>query len=117
MQIIIKTKMVELTGWLESLVQKRMAVIRKLVKNLQESSELLVEVEKETQHHRKGDIFRAEAIINLPKAKLVAKAHGENLSHIITKVKNELEREIRKYKTKVIELPRRKYRKIKREMM
>lgn len=117
MQITVKTKFLELTDWLEDLINKKVAGIRKLVKNLQDSSELLVEVEKETTHHRKGDIFRAEAIINLPKAKLVARAHGENLNAVITKVKNELEREIRKYKTKVIDKPRRKYRKMKKGIM
>lgn len=117
MQIIIKTKNLELTDSLESLVSKRMLGIKKLVKNLQESSELIVEVERETKHHRKGDIFRAEAMINLPGANLVVRAHGENLSRVITEVKNELEREIRKYKTKTVELPRRRYRKIKKEII
>lgn len=115
MRIIVKTKNLELTEWLEDLVNKRMAGFRRLVKNLQESSELLVEVERETKHHRKGDVFGAEAMINLPKANLVARAHGENLSRVITEVKKELESEIKKYKTKIIELPRRKYRKIKRK--
>lgn len=74
----------------------------------QESAELLVEVEKENRHHRKGDVFRAEALIHLPGRKLVAKSHGENLSTIITAVRDELKREIGKYKTKVIDVPRRK---------
>lgn len=117
MQVIIKTRNVELTDSLEGLINKRMAGLKRLVKNFQESSELLVEVEKETKHHRKGDIFGAEAMINLPGTKLVTRAHGENLSKVITEVKNELEREIRKYKTKIIELPRRKYRKVKKEII
>ena len=115
MHIIIKTKNLELTPSLENLIQKRMAVSQKMINAFQESTSFLVEVEKETRHHRKGDIFKAEVIVSLPGKKLVAKAHGENLSRVITEVKNELEREIRKYKTKTIELPRRKYRKSKRE--
>lgn len=116
MRIIIKTKNLELDDLLEDLVNKRMASFRKLVENLQKSSELLVGVERETMHHRKGDIFRAEAIINLPKANLVARAHGENLSRVIAEIKKELEGEVRKYKAKIIELPRRKFRKTKRKL-
>ncbi|MEK7663894.1 MAG: ribosome-associated translation inhibitor RaiA [Patescibacteria group bacterium] len=117
MNIIIKTKNLELTDSLENLINKKMVSLKKLVKNLQESSELLFEVEKETKHHRKGDIFKSEAMINLPGTNLVARSHGENLGRVITKVKSEMEREIRKYKSKTVELPRRKYRKTKREII
>lgn len=125
MKIIIKTKNLELTKSLSDFIDKRVVGLKKLAKFLRDDSfsigkgktlsEVFIEIEKETKHHKKGDIFRAEAIINLPKKKLVAKAHGENLGKAVTKIRSELEREIKKYKTKIIALPRRKYRKIKRE--
>ena len=74
-------------------------------------NEVFVEVERETKHHKKGDIFRAEVIVLLPGRKLAAKSHGQNLKRVIIKVRDEIKREIIKYKTKTIELPRRKYRK------
>ncbi len=53
----------------------------------------------------------AEAQIYLPGKNLIAKSHGEDLSKAIAEVKKELEREIRRYKSKVMEFPRRQQRK------
>ena len=118
MNIIIKTKNLELTDPLKLLIHKRIGGLQKFIKILKEDfKEVFIEVERESKHHRKGDIFKSEAIIHLPKRSLVARSHGENMSKVITDVKEELEREIRKYKTKIIELPRRQYRKIKREVL
>lgn len=114
MQIIIKTKNLSSPASIEDLVKKRMASVIKMSSAFKESSELLVELERVTRHHRKGDVFSAEAMINLPGKNLVAKAHGEDLKKLIVEVREELEREIRKYKTKTVDLPRRKYRKIKK---
>lgn len=111
MQIIIKTKDVELTPPLENFIQKRMTSVAKMVNAFQKSAELLVEVARETRHHKKGDIFKAEVIILLPGKKLVAESRRDDLRKAITEVKEELQRELRKYKTKTIELPRRRYRK------
>jgi len=118
MQIIIKTKNLEPTDSLRDLINKKINGLGKFVKIFKEDfKEIFVEVEKETRHHKKGNIFFAELIISLPGKKLFAKAHGENLSKAITEVKDEMEREIKKYKTKTIELPRRKYRKIKKQIV
>ena len=117
MKIIIKTKNLELTEYLEALINKKMVSLEKLAKALKESEvEVFVEIEKETKHHRKGDVFAAEAMIELLGKNLVAKAHGEDLLKAITEVKDELEREIKKYKTKKIELPRRQQRKTKQDI-
>jgi|SRR3989338_5370400 len=118
MKIIIKTKNLELTDSLDSLINKKMKGLEKFIKVLKKDfSEIFIEIEKETKHHKKGDVFISEAIIRLPGKSLVAKSHGDNLLKAITQVREELEREIKKYKTKIIELPRRKYRKTKRELL
>lgn len=112
MKIIIKTKNVQLTESLENLINKKMEGLKKFTKILKsESTEVFVEIEKETKHHRKGDIFKAEAMVQLPGKNLVARAHGEDLGKAIVEVRAELEREIRKYKNKMIEIPRRQARK------
>ena len=112
MKIIIKTKNLELTDSLESLVNKRMAGLEKFANVLGgASSSLFVEVEKETQHHKKGDIFTAEVLIQLPGKNLMAKSSSDSLIKSITMVRDELKIEIRKHKTKTIEIPRRRYRK------
>jgi len=116
-KIIIKTKNLELTASLENLINKKMDGLKKFIGILKgKSAEVFVEVEKETKHHRKGDIFKSEAILQLPGKKLVARAHGEDVAKAIVEVKEELEREIRKYKSKMIEIPRRQAQKFKQEV-
>ncbi|MDO8530332.1 MAG: ribosome-associated translation inhibitor RaiA [bacterium] len=118
MQITIKSKNVELNGQLESFINKKIGGVAKFLKAFEGHSlpvaggrnlfDTFVEVERETMHHKKGDIFKAEAKIYLPGKSLFAKAHGDNLIKAVDEVRDELEAEIRKYKTKVIEFPRRK---------
>ena len=120
MKIIIKTKNLELTESLEKDINKKIGRVEKFSNLLQDdhtlkggkpSAEVFVLVKKETNHHRKGDVFETEATIRLPGKTLVARAHGASLPGTITEVSDELEHEIRKYKTKTIDLPRRKFQK------
>src|SRR3989344_3546815 len=141
MKIIIKTKNLELTGELKDFINNRLGSLEKFIypvkyrkavispeaklfnrvkilkgenpaKGKQKTlAEIFVEVKRETRHHKKGDIFKTEAIIILPGKKLVAEAMGDDLNKTIIEVKDELQVEIKKYKTKKIELPRRKMRK------
>ncbi len=112
MQIIIKTKNIELTPSLENFINGK---IGKLGKFLFDGAELFVEIERETSHHKKGEVFFAEAIVSLPGKKLISQAKGDDLGKAITEVKEELEIEIKKYKLKKIELPRRKAKKSQNE--
>lgn len=121
MRITIKTKNLELTPELESFVQKKIGSVKKFLGSFQNHHlpvagdrdlfETFVEVEKETNHHRKGDIFRAEAKIYVPGRSLFAKVHGEEIMKLVNELRDELESEIRKYKTRVIEFPIRKAKK------
>ncbi len=116
MNIVIKTKNLELTESLEKFISKRLEGLKKFIKVLKnDSQEVMIEVEKETKHHKKGDVFRAEAIIKLPGQSLVARAHGEDLGKVVTETRDEMEREIRKYKTMKIEKPRREQRKAQKQ--
>ena len=108
MNIIIKTKNIELTDSLESIINKKLEGLNKFFKKQDEK--VFVEIEKETKHHRKGDVFSAEVMVG----NYVAKAHGEDLVRALVQAREQLEREIRKHKSKTVELPRRKYRKVKR---
>lgn len=127
MNIIIKTKNLELTESLNMFINKKIGSLQKFLAAFENHAlpvadgrmlfETFVEVEKETRHHRKGDIFKAEAKIYLPGKSLFAKAHGEDLIKIINEVRDELESEIRRHKTKIIESPRRKSKKMNREVL
>jgi|SRR3989344_3482526 len=112
MQIIIKTKNFELTDSLERFINGKIGKLEKFAKTLgKDSMEMFVEIEKETNHHRKGDLFIANVQIRLPGKMLMARSHGEDLMRAVIDAKDELEIEIKKHKLKTVELPRRKIRK------
>jgi ribosomal subunit interface protein len=108
MNFIIKTKHLELTDALRGYIEKRVRGIEKFAKD---ALELSLEVEKETLHHKKGQVFKTEAILRFPGKKLVVAASGTDLGKTITQARDELKREIKEAKLKSIELPRRQAKK------
>ncbi len=118
MNIIIKTKNIELTPSIESFINKKIGGLKKFLKSFEGNGQLIpggrdlfetfVDVQKESLHHRKGRIFRAEVKIYIPGRSLFAKSSSDDLIKAITEARDEIEREIRKHKTKAIDLPRRK---------
>ena len=90
MKLTIKTKNLQLTPLLENFINKKMDKIEKFLPDNQDLF-LEIEIEKESLHHRKGEVYAAEAIIELPGKKLVAKAKEEDLQKAITEVEKELE--------------------------
>ncbi len=121
MNIIIKTKNLELTESLRVFVNKKVGLLRKFINILKEKSpekgktlaEVFVEIEKINKHHKMGDVFKTEIIIVLPGKKLISQAHGSNLLTTVIEAKDELEREIKKYKFRGAELIRREQKKSK----
>lgn len=109
MKIITKTKNLELSGALEKFLTDKISKLEKFLPV--EVQETFLEIEKETLHHRKGDVFSAEIILQLPGKKLVTCAKGSDLKKIIIEAKDEMEIAIKKYKTKKIDEPRRRIRK------
>jgi ribosomal subunit interface protein len=117
--IIIKTKNLEQSSALSSFVEKKFFTLKKFInilkqdtpKGLKTLAEVFVEVEKETKHHRKGEIFLVKARIILPGKKIISKAVGEDLFGAVVKAKDELKSEIEKYKVKKIDKTRRLQRK------
>lgn len=114
MHIITKTKNIELTEELNNFIESKFDKLKKFIDILKREdpmgktlAEIFVEIQKETNHHKNGDIFQVEASIQLPGKNLVARAHGDDMMKVILEVKDELEREIEKYKFKKIDSERR----------
>ena len=126
MNIIIKTKNIDPSPSMESFIHKKIGGLKKFLKIFSDNHlpipgerdlfETFVEVEKETMHHRKGNIFKAGVKIYLPGRSLFAKATGDDLMKLINEIRDELEREIRKYRTKIIDKPRREQMKKSRDL-
>jgi ribosomal subunit interface protein len=123
MKIIIKTKDLELAGDLQGFVEKKIGSIKKFIDILKQDTpergktlaEIFVEVEKETEHHRKGQIFSCQLEVRLPGKSLIVKSHGDDIYKSIVNARKELKQEIEKYKFKNISKDRRQQRKTKRE--
>ncbi len=121
MRIIIKTKNIEPTEALNNFIEEKFYVLKKFINILKRENEIgktlaevFVELEKETKHHRKGQIFGAKVEVILPGRKLMAQAVGEDLNRTVVKAREELKREINKYKEKMISLGRRRVRQSKK---
>lgn len=121
LNINITAKNLELTGQLREFITEKISKLEKFIEKFKKEEmvvfDMLVEVKKETMHHRKGDVFTTEVKLYLPRKNLFAKAHGEDLYHTIIETKKELKKALMKYKVEDIELPRRRYSKVKKDVM
>ncbi len=120
MKIIIKTKNLELTESLNNFIENKFYGLKKFINILKREdkigktlAEVFVEVEKETMHHRKGEIFRVKSGVYLPGREIISRARADDLQKAIIKAKDELRLEIEKYKFKNIDKNRRQRRKTK----
>ena len=101
MKIHIKATNLELTPSLKEYVEEKIGSVSKLIKkwDMDDSIEVRVEIGRTTNHHHKGDVFRAEADMRLPGKILRAEDENADMHAAIDKVENILKREIDKYKS------------------
>ena len=125
MKIITKAKNLELTAALQSYIDEKIGSLKKFIYVLKEDlpekgkslAEVFVEVEKETTHHTKGEIFSCQLELKLPGKNLVVKSSSDDLYKAIIVSKKELEQGIKKYKVKKVEFSRRIQKKTKRAQL
>ncbi|MDP3883140.1 MAG: HPF/RaiA family ribosome-associated protein [Candidatus Staskawiczbacteria bacterium] len=122
MRIDIKTKNLELTEALRNFTEKKFLTLKKFINVLKKEDEIgktlaevLVELEKETKHHRKGDVYVVKCQIHLPGRNLIAKAKLDDLLKAVVATRDEMKMEIEKYKFKIADKNRRKRKRAKRE--
>lgn len=121
MRINIRTSNVSLDEALNDWIYKKLGEIEKFLPSFsgqefeggKETLELNVEIGKITRHHRKGDVFRTEAQLYLPKELIRVEAIDEDLRTTINQAKEELHRKIKKYRKKRIRRARKWARKLK----
>lgn len=124
MKIIITTKNLEASEALSSFIEKKFFALKKYIDILKREDEMgktlaevFVEVEKESKHHRKGDIFVVKARVRLPGRNVISEEKSEDVFSAVTAAKEELKLEIEKYKFKKIDKTRREQRKLKKEII
>ncbi len=97
MHIDISGLKIDLTEALQNHVN---AEFKKLEKVLDPSARIAVEIGKTTDHHKQGDIFKAEARIIEPKAEYFANIVSEDLYTAINSLSDELFEQVTKSKDK-----------------
>ncbi len=97
MHIDISGTKIDLTEALHNHVN---AEFKKLERVLDPSARIAVEIGKTTDHHKQGDIFKAEARIIEPKAEYFANIVSEDLYTAINSLSDELFEQVTKSKDK-----------------
>lgn len=129
MKIVIKAKNLKLNQALKEFIEEKINSLEKFSKFFYTEKyfdhffgkgkprvEAWVEVGKTTLHHQKGPWFWAECQMRFPKRSLRATAQRENLKLAITEVKDELQRQLKQYKEKLMAQRKRRARVLKKEL-
>ena len=109
MHIDISGKHLELTPPLEEYAREKFGMLEKLLERLDDGSTSLatsgavtlhVTLERTTSHHHKGEVYRASVNLHVPHETLRAEESHKDVRAAIDIVKEEIERQVRKYKTR-----------------
>lgn len=103
----IKGTGIELTEAIEMAVDKAIAALDKYVDPTDTSALVDIEVGKTTNHHRSGDIFRAELNFHSRLGSLRAESEKEDLYAAIIEAKDEIVESLRSKKAKKIDFVKR----------
>ncbi len=98
MQITISTKNFELTSEIEEYVDKKINTVAKFYSQIIRTH---VTLGKETSHHLKGEIYFAEAKMEVPGNDIFAKKQGSSMLEAVDLLKDYLELELKKHKAKL----------------
>ncbi len=107
MQVDVYAKNIELTPAIRSFVEEKVGSLAKFLKGGAETLEARVEVGKPSRHHKSGQVFYAEVNLKIGKKLLRAQAEHFDLNAAIDQARNELERQIKKFKDKMTDRARR----------
>lgn len=116
MKINLQAKNMELTEAIHDYVEKRVTNLGKLLSTFENNGgEIVVnfEVGKSTNHHKSGDVFHSDCLININGKEFYSSSDKEDLYEAIDEIKENLFRDISKNKDKKLSLFHRGARKIK----
>lgn len=99
MKIIISTKNISLDDVLRTFVEDKIGGLEKFI-GKSSVVEARVEIGLPSKHHRSGRVYYAEVNLKVGGKLLRATCQHEDLRNAIVDVKNELQRQIKKFKAK-----------------
>lgn len=107
LKINIKTTNFQLTDSIREYIEKKFGELEKFVnvhsddEGRRSTVEAFVEVGRTTQHHKKGNVYRAEIQIRLPGAQGIrVESEQWDVHHAIDEAKDEMQRQLKRYKGK-----------------
>lgn len=100
MKINIKATNMEMVENVSNYVNKKIESITKLISKKDTGALCGVEVGRTSNHHKSGDIFRAEIKIQTLGQVLYASAEKDDIYAAIDQAKDEIKEELLKFKTK-----------------
>jgi len=126
MRIIIKATNIKLTKSLRDFIEEKIGELEKFLEEILKKIDILdgqspraeayVEIGKPSRHHKKGDVFYAEAQIPLPGKGVRSTTERKDLMMAIVEVKDELQRLLKKYKGGQMAQRKRTQRRIKKDI-
>ena len=116
MNINLKATNFELTPAIREYAEKKVNGLEKFIRITDESVQAWVEVGRTTNHHNKGDVYRAEIQIHIPHygRGVRAEATCQTLNEAIDGAHDKIKLELEKVKDKKISLVRKGARAIKK---
>lgn len=109
MKINIKATNLDLTPAITAYIEEKINSLEKFIsgdvlkewdEHNQAAVEAEVEIARSTNHHRQGDVYRAEVNLKVPGRLLRAEAEQWDMRVAIDQIKDELQIELKKYKSK-----------------
>ncbi|MEK7089361.1 MAG: ribosome-associated translation inhibitor RaiA [Patescibacteria group bacterium] len=109
MKIDISCSNVDLTPAFAEYIEEKIGSCGDVVKRFEKSRDLILFFKMvRTTKHQHGDVFVAEAMIQLPGKTIHAKATGSDARAVVDDIKDELKIELRKQKERAVSRERNK---------
>lgn len=93
----------DLTDAIKKYVEDKAKTLEKLTKHFEPAAELTIEVGKTSNHHAKGPVFRAEMQLSIPGGLLRAEEKAEDLYIAVDRVREQLRRQLKSHKEKLLD--------------
>lgn len=102
MKINIKSDGLDMTPAIKQFIEEKIGSLDKFIKRFEGygDAKATVEIARTTKHHQHGEVYYAEANLNINGEVIRAEQTDENIRAAIDKVKDTLKLEIKKYKGK-----------------
>lgn len=99
MHIIIKYTKLDSTPAIDLYIREKIGSLSKFIGGMDKKGtvEIHIEIARTTKHHKKGAIFCAKGLMELPGKNLRAEHNDWNVRRAISELKSELQQELKKY--------------------